>query len=78
MKIEVKSAYDCSAFIRESMLETMHRSIASMRRCGSSEADIELLIADTMTKISEACVDIEDAFAALKEESFDDVPKVLN
>jgi hypothetical protein len=58
------------------MLETMNRNIASMRECGSSEESIQAMIDDTMDKIAEACVDVADAFAALKE-SFD-APKVLN
>jgi hypothetical protein len=76
MKVQVRSADDANQFIRERMLETMNRNIASMRQCGSSEESIQEMIDDTLGKIAEACVDVADAFTALTE-SFD-APKVLN
>jgi hypothetical protein len=75
MKVQVRSADDCSEFIRERMLETMNRNIATMQECGCSEEAIQLMVADTMDRIAEACVDVADVFAALKE-SFNDTPKV--
>jgi hypothetical protein len=76
MKVEVRSANDAAEFIRERMLESMNRSVASMRESGCSEQSIQAMIDDTMGAIAEACIDVADTFTALKE-SFD-VPKVLN
>jgi hypothetical protein len=76
MKVEVRSASDAAAFIRERMLETMNRNIVMMQQCGCDEEVIQAMINDTMDKIAEACVDVADAFTALKE-SFN-APKVLN
>jgi hypothetical protein len=75
MKVQVRSANDAAEFVRERTLETMRRNIASMQQCGSSEEAIQMMVADTMDKIAEACVDVADTFAALTE-SFNDVPKV--
>jgi hypothetical protein len=68
MKVQVKSADDATQFIRERMLETMNRSVASMRECGSSEEEIRLMAADTLDKIAEMSVDVDDVFAALTED----------
>jgi hypothetical protein len=68
MKVEVRSADDATEFIRERMLESMNRSIVSMRQCGCTEESIQAMIDDTMDKIAEMSVDVDDVFAALKED----------
>lgn len=74
MKIQVKSADDATAFIRERMLESMNKSIASMQQCGCSEDEIKMMVDDTMDKIAEMSVDVDDVFAALTK----DFEKVFN
>jgi hypothetical protein len=75
MKVQVRSASDAQEFIRERMLETMRRSIASMEQSGCSQEEIRLMVADTLDDIAAARVDVADLFNALQE-SFNDVPKV--
>jgi hypothetical protein len=75
MKVQVRTASDATEFIRERMLETMNKSIASMQQCDSSEEAIAEMVANTMDKIAEALVEVADTFASLTE-SFNDVPKV--
>jgi hypothetical protein len=74
MKVQVKSADDAAEFIRERMLESMNRSVASMQQSGCSPEEIRLMVADTLDKIAEMSVDVDDVFAALTK----DFEKVFN
>jgi hypothetical protein len=68
MKVQVRSADDANQFIRERMLESMNRSVASMQESGCSPESIQAMIDDTMEKIAEMSVDVDDVFAALTKD----------
>lgn len=67
MKVQVRIASDAQEFIRQRMLETMNRSVVSMRQSGCSEESIQALVDDTEQKIAEVSIEVDDVFAALQQ-----------